>query len=75
MFLQWIKQMLIWMIKDVLNDIRWMASAMFGLFALIGLFVALEFKLALLFFILAVIPYSPEIWRFLKVRINNKNRR
>ncbi|WP_339385642.1 hypothetical protein [Xenorhabdus sp. PB30.3] len=75
MFLQWIKRVLIWMIKDILNDIRWMASAMFGLFALIGLFVALEFKLALLFFILAVIPYSPEIWRFLKVRINNKNRR
>ncbi|PHM48538.1 hypothetical protein Xekk_04420 [Xenorhabdus sp. KK7.4] len=75
MFLQWIKRVLIWMIKDILNDIRWMASAMFGLFALIGLFVALEFKLAQLFFILAVIPYSPEIWRFLKVRINNKNRR
>ncbi|MGJ0626915.1 hypothetical protein [Xenorhabdus bovienii] len=73
MFLQWIKRALIWMIKDILNDIRWMTSAMFGLFALVGLLVALEFKLALFFFVLAVIPCSPGIWRFLKAKIN-KNR-
>ncbi|CDH00633.1 hypothetical protein XBFM1_1730021 [Xenorhabdus bovienii str. feltiae Moldova] len=72
--LQRVKRAFIWMIKDILNDIRWMTSAMFGLFALIGLFVAHEFKLALFFFVLAVIPCSPEIWRFLKARISNKNR-
>ncbi|AOM39210.1 hypothetical protein [Xenorhabdus hominickii] len=72
MFLQWVKRALIWMIKDIFNDIRWMASAMFGVFTLIGLFVAHEFKLTLFFFVLAVIPCSPEIWRFLKARISNK---
>jgi hypothetical protein len=73
MILQWVKRALVWIIKDIFNDIREFISAMFVLFALIGGFY-LDFKFMLLFAALIVVLYSLEIWRFLKARMNNKNK-
>ncbi|PHM29050.1 hypothetical protein XIS1_530016 [Xenorhabdus innexi] len=72
MFLQWIKRAFIWVIKGIFNEIRGMASA----FCVLGILVSgLELKFRLIFLALIAVLYSPEIWRLLKTRINNKNRR
>ncbi|MBC8949672.1 hypothetical protein Xets_02393 [Xenorhabdus sp. TS4] len=74
MFLQWVKRAFIWVIKGIFKEIRGFIAAMFVLFTFIGGF-SLKFEFMLLFSVLIAVLYSPEIWWFLKARINNKNRR
>ncbi len=71
MFLQWIKRAFIWVIKRIFNEIRVIVTTAFVLYIFIAGFDEIGFTL--LFSVLIAVLYSPEIWRFLKARISNKN--